>query len=142
MNQNRINHTAVKSFSVSAPQMWALLSDFGCDALYQEGMRAAMAPAGVNRFDGMLSINGTAFDASYTPYDIRLTNAEMRLGLRIQPAPDGCTVMLVSSAAQTAQLQADESVLQGFLQMLALLCENRQAAPAVQTPEAETPAQP
>ena len=142
MNQNRINHTAVKSFSVSAPQMWALLTDFGCDALYHEGMHAALVPAGENSFDGMLSINGTAFDASYTPYDIRLTNAEMRLGLRIQPAPDGCTVMLVSSAAQTAQLQADDSVLQGFLQKLALLCENRQAPAFEQAPETEAPAQP
>ncbi|MBR5502676.1 MAG: hypothetical protein IKV55_06550 [Oscillospiraceae bacterium] len=142
MNQNRINHTAVKTFSVSAPQLWALLTDFGCDALYTDGMRAALAPVGENSFDGMLSINGTAFDASYTPYDIRLTHADMRLGLRIQPAPDGCTVMLVSTAAENAPLQVDDGVLQRFLQQLAALCENGKESPAAQLPETEEPAAP
>jgi len=121
MTDSRKNFTAVKTLSASAPRVWALLTDFSCDAIYRDGMRAALSPVEPDGFDGMLSIDGTAFDAAYTPYDIRLTAANIRLGLRLQPAPSGCTAMLVASVDEDAPMQVSEAGLHRFLDKLELL---------------------
>ena len=125
MTDSRKNFTAVKTLSASAPRVWALLTDFSCDAIYRDGMHAALSPVKPNGYDGMLSIDGTVFDAAYTPYDIRLTAANIRLGLRLQPAPSGCTVMLVASVDEDAPIQVSEAGLHRFLDKLELLLTDK-----------------
>jgi len=53
MTDSRKNFTAVKTLSASAPRVWALLTDFSCDAIYRDGMRAALSPVEPDGFDGM-----------------------------------------------------------------------------------------
>jgi len=101
-----------------AEEVWGYLVRFYDSRIYR-GMQLDMSPDSSSSYSGTAVIGGAVFRVSAVPRDIKMTSRNVRLGIRVKEAENGCVVIAASSCLPDANLNADREALRGFVARVA-----------------------
>lgn len=112
MSESTVNYSRYASFDIPADKVWDVLLRFDDSNLYRwEGQKIRMTSE--RSCSGTVLFLGSYYRLNAAPYDIRLSSADSRLGLRVKPSDTGCNVIV--ACAVPADSGMGESDLEAFL---------------------------
>ena len=125
MSESTVNYSRYASFDVPADKVWDVLMRFDDSSLYRwEGQKIRQTSE--RSCAGTVLFLGSYYRLNAAPYDIRLSSSDSRLGLRIKPAENGCTIIV--ACAVPAGSGMGEADLDAFLNRIARAVDPAPAA--------------
>ena len=115
-----------------ADRVWDVLVRFDDSRLYGD-MTADIVPSGSSGFKGTVSIRDASLRLSAKPYDIKMNSDGLRIGIRVKPAGQICTVLAACSCSDSAPFQMDRNDLNDFLSSLEKILREEYPLPSDDT---------
>lgn len=144
MADRAVNYSQAVSFPDPADRVWDALLRFDDRRLYG-GMAVDVTPSGSSGYKGTVSANGAVLRLSAKPYDIKMSSDGLKIGIRVKPAGQICTVLAACSCSDSAPFKMDQTDLEDFLSCLERILREEypipsaKEEPAVSDPEETIP---
>lgn len=116
MSESTVNYSRSASFSLPADTVWDVLLRFEDNRLYTWNAQT-LVMTGERSFSGTAVLRGTPFRVEAAPYDLKLSSARSRAGIRIKSTSSGCTA-IAACAVPRASAAAGRQMLDDFLMRL------------------------
>ncbi len=110
MADRPVNFSQAVTFPDPADRVWDILLRFDDRRLYGS-MIVDAAPSGNAGYKGTVSANGALLRLSAKPYDIKMSCEGIRIGIRVKPAGQICTVLAACSCSDSAPFMISQADL-------------------------------
>ena len=140
MAEKPVNFSQAVTLPDPADRVWDILLRFDDGRLYG-GMSVDAAPSGNTGYKGTVSASGALLRLSAKPYDIKMSCEGIRIGIRVKPAGQICTVLAACSCSDTAPFMMSQADLEDFLSCLERILREEYPIPASDDDVSSDPAE-
>lgn len=140
MADRPVNFSQAVTLPDPADRVWDILLRFDDRRLYG-GMSVDVTPSGNTGYKGTVSANGALLRLSAKPYDIKISCEGIRIGIRVKPAGQICTVLAACSCSDSAPFMISQADLEDFLSCLERILREEYPIPAPDDDVSSNPAE-
>ena len=135
MSERAVSYSQAVSLPDPADRVWDILLRFDEPRLYGD-ITADIEPSGPSSYKGTVFFGDTELQLSAKPYDIKMSSDGLRIGFRVKPAGQICTVLAACSCSDDSPHRMDRSDLTDLLTALETILREEYPLPSDE-PEAE-----